>query len=69
LTDSHVKLDTLVGIQEPFRDCYHKIAFDYDEDTVSLVDEKPSPHWTYLSPTTPIPLLGMHPQLLNMNAM
>ncbi len=28
-----------------------------------------SPHQTYLSPTTPIPLLGTHPQLLNLNAM
>ncbi len=28
-----------------------------------------SPHWTHLSPTTQIPLLGMHPQLLNTIAM
>ncbi len=39
LTDSHVKLDILVDTQEPFHDSHHKIAFDYDEDTVSLVEE------------------------------
>jgi hypothetical protein len=26
-------------MQEPFNDYHHKIAFDYDEDTVSLVEE------------------------------
>ncbi len=39
LTDSHVKLNILVDTQEPINDSHHKIAFDYDEDTVSLVDE------------------------------
>jgi hypothetical protein len=39
LTDSHVKLDILVDTQEPVNDSHHKIAFDYDEDTVSLVEE------------------------------
>jgi hypothetical protein len=39
LTDSHVKLDIHVDMQEPFHDRHHKIAFDYDEDTVSLVEE------------------------------
>jgi hypothetical protein len=37
LTDSHVKLDILVNTQEPFSTSHHKIAFEYDEDTVSLV--------------------------------
>jgi hypothetical protein len=37
LTDSHVKLDILVDIQEPLITSHHKIAFEYDEDTVSLV--------------------------------
>ncbi len=39
LTDSHVNLNILVNTQEPFSDSHHKIVFDYDEDTVSLVDE------------------------------
>jgi hypothetical protein len=39
LTDSHIKLDNLVDTQEPFNDGHCKIAFDYDEDTVTLVDE------------------------------
>ncbi len=37
LIDSHVKLDTLVDIQESFTTSHHMIAFEYDEDTVSLV--------------------------------
>jgi hypothetical protein len=68
LIDSHVKLDILVDTQEPLNTSHHKIAFKYDDDTVSLVIEQTSPHWTCQSPTTPIPLLGTHPQLLNMNA-
>ncbi len=36
LTDSHVKLDILVDTQEPLSTSHHKIAFEYDEDTVSL---------------------------------
>jgi hypothetical protein len=39
LTDSHVKLDILVDTQEPFSNSHDKIAFDYDEDTMSLVEE------------------------------
>ncbi len=39
LTGSHVKLNFLVDTQESFSDSHHKIAFDYDEDTVSLVEE------------------------------
>jgi hypothetical protein len=37
LTDSHVKLDILVDTQEPLSTSHHRIAFEYDEDTVSLV--------------------------------
>ncbi len=40
LTDKHVKLDILVDTQEPFNTSHHKIAFEYDEDTVSLVVEQ-----------------------------
>ncbi len=40
LTDSHVKLDTLVDTQEPFNTSHHRVAFSYDEDTVSLVEEQ-----------------------------
>ncbi len=37
LADSHVKLDVLVDTQEPLSTSRHKIAFEYDEDTLSLV--------------------------------
>ncbi len=40
LADSHVKLDILVDTQEPFNNSHHRVAFDYDEDTVSLVEEQ-----------------------------
>jgi hypothetical protein len=40
LTDSHVKLDTLVDTQEPFNTSHHRIAFECDEDTVSLVEDQ-----------------------------
>ncbi len=39
MADSHVKLDILVDTQEHFKDRYHKVAFDYDEHTLSLVEE------------------------------
>jgi hypothetical protein len=68
LTDSHIKLDILVNTQEPFDTSHHKIAFDYDEDTVSIVVEQTLSTSDIPISTTPIPLLGMHPQLLNMNA-
>jgi hypothetical protein len=66
LTDSHLKLDILVDMQEPFNDSHHKKAFDYDEDTTSLVEELTlATSEVSLSPTTLMPLLGTHPQLLN----
>ncbi len=37
LNDSRVKLDTLVDTQESFSTSHHRIALEYDEDTVSLV--------------------------------
>ena len=37
MTDSHVKLDTLVDTQESFSTSHHRIALEYDEDTLSLV--------------------------------
>jgi hypothetical protein len=37
LTDSHGKLDTLVDTQKSFITSHHRIAFEYDEDTASLV--------------------------------
>ncbi len=37
LTDSHVKLDIIVDTQEPLSTSHHRIGFEYDEDTVSLV--------------------------------
>jgi hypothetical protein len=39
LTDSHVKLNILYYTQELLSNSHHKIAFNYDEDTVSLVEE------------------------------
>ncbi len=40
MTDSHIKLDILVDTQEPLNTSHHKIAFKYDEDTVSLLVEQ-----------------------------
>ncbi len=40
LNDSHVKLDILVDTQEPLSTSHHKIAFEYDENTVHLVVEQ-----------------------------
>jgi hypothetical protein len=37
LTDSHDKLDILVDTQELLNTSHHRIGFEYDEDTVSLV--------------------------------
>jgi hypothetical protein len=37
LTDSHDKLDILVDTQELLNTSHHRIGFDYDESTVSLV--------------------------------
>ncbi len=39
LSDSHVKLDTRVDTQESFYTSHHKIAFEYDEDMVRLMEE------------------------------
>ncbi len=40
MTDSQVKLDMLVGTQESFNTSHRRVAFKYDEDTVSLVEEQ-----------------------------
>ncbi len=37
LTNSHVQLDNLVDTQESVSTSHHRIALQYDEDTVSLV--------------------------------
>jgi hypothetical protein len=39
LTDSHNKLNSLDDTQECFSNSNHKIAFDYDKDTMRLVEE------------------------------
>jgi hypothetical protein len=39
LTDSHIKLNSLDDMQECLSNSNHKIAFDYEEDTMSLVEE------------------------------
>jgi hypothetical protein len=40
LTDIHMKLYILVDTQEPCKNSHHKVALEYDEDTVSLVEEQ-----------------------------
>ncbi len=37
MTDSHDKLDVLVDTQQLLNTSHHRIGFEYDEDTVSLV--------------------------------
>jgi hypothetical protein len=39
LIDSHVKLNNLDDTKECLSNSHHEIDFDYDEDTVSLVEE------------------------------
>ncbi len=39
LTDSHIKLNSLDDTQECLSNSNHKIAFDYDENTMSLGEE------------------------------
>ncbi len=39
MTDSHNKLYSLDDTQECLSNSNHKIAFDYDEDTMSLAEE------------------------------
>jgi hypothetical protein len=39
MTDSQVKLKSLVDTQECLSNSNHKIAFDYDKDTMSLAEE------------------------------
>ncbi len=65
LTNIHVKLDTFVDTKEYFSTSHHRIALEYDEDTVSLVVD---PTLSTLDLSTSIPLLGTH-QPLNMSAM
>ncbi len=39
LTDSYIKLNSLDDTQKCLSNSNHKITFDYDEDTMSLVEE------------------------------
>jgi hypothetical protein len=39
LTDSHIKLNSLDDMQECLSNSNHKISFDFDKVTMSLVDE------------------------------
>jgi hypothetical protein len=39
LTDSHIKLNSLDDTQECLSNRNHKIAFDYNKDTMSLAEE------------------------------
>ncbi len=38
MTDSHVKLNSLDDMQECLSNSNHKIAFDYNKDTMSLAE-------------------------------
>jgi hypothetical protein len=58
MTDSHVKLNSLDDTQECLSNSNHKIAFDYDKDTMSLVEEPTLDTSEYCSQTTLFPLLG-----------
>ncbi len=68
LTDSHVKLDTLDDTQESFSTSHHRIALEYDEDTVSLVVDLALSTLDISTSNNFIPRLGTH-QPLNMSAM
>jgi hypothetical protein len=39
LTDSHIKLKSLDDMQDCLCNSNHEIAFDYNKDTMSLVEE------------------------------
>jgi hypothetical protein len=39
LTDSHIKLNSFDDMQECLSNSNHKIAFDYNKDTMILVEE------------------------------
>jgi hypothetical protein len=39
MTDSHIKLNSLDDMQECLSNSNHKIAFDYNEDAMSLTGE------------------------------
>jgi hypothetical protein len=69
LIDSHVKLDILVDTQEPSNTSHHRVAFDYDEDTMSLVEEQTLSTLDILLSDNSDSSAGTHPQPLNMNAM
>ena len=61
LTDSHIILNSLDDTHECLSNSNHKIAFDYDEDTMSLV-EKPTLSTLDMSLSDIlIPLLGTRP--------
>jgi hypothetical protein len=40
LTDSKIKLDIFVDTQKPFYSSHPRVPFEYDEDTVSVVEEQ-----------------------------
>jgi hypothetical protein len=67
LTGIHVKLDIFVDTQEPFKDRHQKVALDYDEDTVSLVEEPTLFTLDISLSNNSDSSAGMHLQLLNMN--
>jgi hypothetical protein len=67
LNDSHVKLDILVDTQEPLSTSHHRIDFEYDEDTVSLVVDPTLSTMDISISDSSNSSAGTH-QLLNMNA-
>ncbi len=61
LTYIHVKLYILDDMQELLNNSHHKIAFDYDKDTMSLVEESTLTTSELPLSNNLIPLLGMQP--------
>jgi hypothetical protein len=69
LIDSHCKLNCLDDTQELFYTTHPKLAFVYDEDTKSLVEEFTVTTAEILFPTSQISLLGTPPSYLKIITM
>jgi hypothetical protein len=69
LTDNHVKLDILVDTREPFNTSHHRVAFEYDKDTASLVEEQTLSTLDISLSNNCNSSAGNASQPLNMNAM
>jgi hypothetical protein len=61
MTDSHNKLNSLDDTQEYFSNSNYKIAFDYNEDTMSLAEELTLDTLEVSLSDNTFPLLGTQP--------